>query len=143
MIASLINVFKIPELRRKILFTLLIIAIYRLGMYVPIPGTAPGYLESFIQKEASASGGGFFLCAGSPDHGTGSGQGLTSSPQTSVFFRVRAHRKSAIIPMDDMRVLRACRRAGAWGDVRSPPGRKSEKPDAHWEPCRLVTSSYT
>jgi len=40
-IGSLINVFKIPELRRKILFTVLIIAVYRVGMYMPIPGTHP------------------------------------------------------------------------------------------------------
>ena len=44
MIRSVASVFRIPELRRKILFTVLIIAVYRLGAYVPIPGTHPGYL---------------------------------------------------------------------------------------------------
>lgn len=38
MISSLKNVLKIPDLRGKILFTLLVIAIYRLGTRVPVPG---------------------------------------------------------------------------------------------------------
>ena len=38
MIASLANCFKIPELKKKILFTLGIIAVYRLGCYIPTPG---------------------------------------------------------------------------------------------------------
>ena len=58
MIAALINVFKIPELRRKILFTILVIAVYRLGMYIPIPGTDAGYLESIAQTQDSLGGGG-------------------------------------------------------------------------------------
>jgi preprotein translocase subunit SecY len=57
-IASLINVFKIPELRRKILFTLLIIILYRLGTYIPIPGTAAGYLAKL---GAQGTGGGGYL----------------------------------------------------------------------------------
>jgi preprotein translocase subunit SecY len=57
-IASLINVFKIPELRRKILFTLLIIVAYRLGMYLPIPGTDPEYLAQFLLTEGDLGGGG-------------------------------------------------------------------------------------
>ncbi|HUU91721.1 MAG TPA: preprotein translocase subunit SecY [Phycisphaerae bacterium] len=56
MIASLINVFKIPELRRKILFTVLIIAVYRAGMYMPIPGTHPEFLKSFAEQEQSGAG---------------------------------------------------------------------------------------
>jgi preprotein translocase subunit SecY len=57
-IASLFNIFKIPELRRKILFTLLIIIAYRLGMYIPIPGTDPGYLEQFLRADSDLGGGG-------------------------------------------------------------------------------------
>ncbi len=56
MIRSLINVFKIPELRRKLLFTLLIIAVFRLGTYVPIPGTDAGYLGQLLAAKESAEG---------------------------------------------------------------------------------------
>ena len=56
MIGSLVNIFKIPELRRKILFTVLIIAVYRVGMYMPIPGTHPLYLKGLVEQEQSAAG---------------------------------------------------------------------------------------
>jgi len=32
------SISKIPELRKRILFTLLILAVYRLGAHVPTPG---------------------------------------------------------------------------------------------------------
>ena len=38
MLSSLIDAFKVPELRKKILFTLGILALYRFGAYVPVPG---------------------------------------------------------------------------------------------------------
>ena len=38
MLSSLKNMFKVPDLRNKILFTLLIIALYRLGAHIPVPG---------------------------------------------------------------------------------------------------------
>jgi preprotein translocase subunit SecY len=55
-IESLINVFKIPELRRKILFTVGILFIYRLGTYLPIPGTDGLYLASLIARAESELG---------------------------------------------------------------------------------------
>ena len=38
MLSSIIDAFKVPELRNKILFTLGILALYRFGAYVPVPG---------------------------------------------------------------------------------------------------------
>ena len=38
MLSSIIDAFKVPELRKKILFTLGILALYRFGAYVPVPG---------------------------------------------------------------------------------------------------------
>ena len=35
---SLVNAVKLPELRKKLLFTAFIIALYRLGCYIPAPG---------------------------------------------------------------------------------------------------------
>jgi preprotein translocase subunit SecY len=37
-LGAFVNAFKIPDLRKKMLFTLLIIAVYRLGSHVPTPG---------------------------------------------------------------------------------------------------------
>ena len=38
MLAPLVNVFKVPELRKKIFFTLALLTVCRLGVYVPVPG---------------------------------------------------------------------------------------------------------
>ena len=38
MLASLRNMFKVPDLRNKVLFTLLIIAIYLMGANIVVPG---------------------------------------------------------------------------------------------------------
>src|SRR5438445_13136336 len=34
---AFVNAFKIPDLRKKILFTLAIIAVFRLGSHIPVP----------------------------------------------------------------------------------------------------------
>jgi len=52
------NCFKVPELRQKILFTLGIIAVYRLGCFIPTPGINGVALNEFFQKMSSANGGG-------------------------------------------------------------------------------------
>lgn len=46
MFQTLINIFKVPELRNKILFTLFLLAIYRIGFSVPLPGVDQ---EQFIK----------------------------------------------------------------------------------------------
>ena len=38
MFRTLANVFRIPELRNKILFTVALLCVYRIGFYVPLPG---------------------------------------------------------------------------------------------------------
>jgi preprotein translocase subunit SecY len=37
MLRAFVNAFKIPDLRAKILFTLVIIAVYRIGSFIPVP----------------------------------------------------------------------------------------------------------
>ena len=44
------NMFKIPDLRKKILFTLMIFAIYRFGAAVPVPGIELDNLEAFADQ---------------------------------------------------------------------------------------------
>jgi len=56
LIGVFFNAFKVPDLRRKILFTLLIIAIYRLGAHIPTPGIDVQAAQRFA---AGASGGVF------------------------------------------------------------------------------------
>ncbi len=50
MLESFLNVFRVAELRKKIAFTLIIIALYRLGSYIPSPGIDVSQLASFKDK---------------------------------------------------------------------------------------------
>ncbi|TDI41628.1 MAG: preprotein translocase subunit SecY [Acidobacteria bacterium] len=50
MIESLKNIFKIPELRNRILFTLGMLAIYRLGSHIPTPGVDARALTDFFDQ---------------------------------------------------------------------------------------------
>ena len=50
------NAFRVPDLRKKILFTLLIIAVYRLGAHIPSPGVD---VEAAQRFAAGAQGGVF------------------------------------------------------------------------------------
>ena len=45
MFSALVNAWKIPELRKKILFTLMIIVLYRLGSSIPMPWISPDLME--------------------------------------------------------------------------------------------------
>ena len=45
MLAVYRHMFTIPDLRRKILFTLLVFAVYRLGATIPVPGIDLGQLN--------------------------------------------------------------------------------------------------
>ena len=56
MIKTLKNAWRIPELRSKLLFTLLIIVLYRLGANIPVP-----YVNPAVFEEASAVAGGTIL----------------------------------------------------------------------------------
>lgn len=38
MLSTFLNIFKVPELRKKVLFTVLMLIIYRVGFSVPLPG---------------------------------------------------------------------------------------------------------
>lgn len=44
------NIFKIPELKKRILFTLAILSIYRVGVHVPTPGIDAVALASFFAR---------------------------------------------------------------------------------------------
>jgi preprotein translocase subunit SecY len=51
MFKTLLNVFRVPELRNKVLFTLMMLAIFRIGHSVPVPGVDQW---QFLSKEAQA-----------------------------------------------------------------------------------------
>jgi preprotein translocase subunit SecY len=57
---SLGNIFKVPELKKKVLYTLFIIFIYRVGAHVPTPGVDGNALNDFFQRIAATAGGTLF-----------------------------------------------------------------------------------
>lgn len=58
MLSSIIDAFKVPDLRRKILFTLAILALYRVGAYLPVPGIPFNeFASAFMDTNQSAAGG--------------------------------------------------------------------------------------
>ncbi|MGI6005172.1 MAG: preprotein translocase subunit SecY [Christensenellales bacterium] len=48
MLTTLRNAWRVPEIRKKILYTLMILFLYRLGGYVPVPGLNIAYLQSQV-----------------------------------------------------------------------------------------------
>ncbi len=62
MLSAFISAFRTPDLRKKIIFTLAIIAVYRLGATLPSPGVAYGNVQECMkQLEAGTSNGVFTL----------------------------------------------------------------------------------
>ena len=50
MFEKLANVFRIPDLRKRILFTLAMLAVYRLGGHIPTPGINADKLSQFFEQ---------------------------------------------------------------------------------------------
>jgi preprotein translocase subunit SecY len=59
-VSSIANIAKIPELRRRILFTLAMLAVYRVGVFVTIPGVNRVEMSHVVTKGGSGSFLGMF-----------------------------------------------------------------------------------
>ena len=46
MFSRLANIFRVPDLRNKVVFTLAIIALYQVGANVPVPGVSWAKLQT-------------------------------------------------------------------------------------------------
>ena len=44
------NIFRVPDLRNRVLFTLALLAVYRIGGHIPTPGINTFRLEEFFQQ---------------------------------------------------------------------------------------------
>ncbi|MBV9764843.1 MAG: preprotein translocase subunit SecY [Acidobacteriaceae bacterium] len=54
------NVFRIPDLRKRVLFTLALLAVYRVGAFIPTPGIDTNRFQDFFQRNASGGFLGYF-----------------------------------------------------------------------------------
>ena len=51
-IEAIANVFRVPDLRKRVLFTLGLLAVYRLGAFIPTPGVDTNRLNQFFQQNS-------------------------------------------------------------------------------------------
>ncbi|EQB86054.1 preprotein translocase subunit SecY [Clostridium punense] len=56
MLSTLRNAWKVPELRKRMLFTLLIVVIFRLGIFIPVPGVDTSRLANLTSGSGSLLG---------------------------------------------------------------------------------------
>ena len=56
MFSTIRNAWKIADLRGKILYTLMILAVYRLGSHIPVPFLNPGALSEMVNQSGSLLG---------------------------------------------------------------------------------------
>src|SRR5665648_859116 len=54
MLQSLLNAWRLPDLRKRLIFTAFIIAMYRLGSFIPVPGVDLQAIKDLV------AGGGVF-----------------------------------------------------------------------------------
>ena len=60
MIDAIQNIFNVPDLRKRVLFMLSMLAVYRIGAFIPTPGVDFAALEVFFAETASGTVLGFF-----------------------------------------------------------------------------------
>jgi preprotein translocase subunit SecY len=55
MFEKIANIFRVPDLRKRVLFTLAILAVYRLGAHIPTPGVTTKVLEQFFAQQSGSA----------------------------------------------------------------------------------------
>ena len=55
MLEKFLNIFRVPDLRKRVLFTLGMLGIYRLGAFLPTPGVNSKLLENFFHTQGGSA----------------------------------------------------------------------------------------
>ena len=55
MLSTLRNAWKVQDLRKKIIWTVFLIAIFRMGSYIPVPGIDTDSLKALTQSGSLVS----------------------------------------------------------------------------------------
>lgn len=55
MLDKFLNIFRIPDLRKRVLFTLGLLAVYRLGAHIPTPGINADLLQQYFQQNSGSA----------------------------------------------------------------------------------------
>ncbi len=54
MLSTLRNAWRVPELRRRILFTLMIVVIFRMGVFIPVPGVDASKIATLVSSNSGS-----------------------------------------------------------------------------------------
>ena len=99
MISAFANSFKVPELRSRILFTLAMIVIVRIGTQITLPGIDPTVLSQWIADKAENSSSAGAQVAALLNIFSGGGlQTAPSSPSASCLTSAPASCCSSLLP---------------------------------------------
>ena len=63
-LAGFANINKVPELRRRVIFTLAMLAVYRIGAFVTIPGVDRNVMKAVVNKQGGGLLGFFNMFSG-------------------------------------------------------------------------------
>ncbi|MBV9948801.1 MAG: preprotein translocase subunit SecY, partial [Myxococcales bacterium] len=63
-LSAFANIGKVPELRRRIIFTVVLLAVYRIGVFVTIPGVDRTVMNAVIHKQGGGLLGLFNMFSG-------------------------------------------------------------------------------
>ena len=55
-LAGITNFYKVPELRRRVVFTLVMLAVYRIGVFVTVPGVDRSAMKQFVANQGGVVG---------------------------------------------------------------------------------------
>ncbi len=64
MLEKLANIFRVPDLRKRVLFTLAMLAVYRLGSHIPTPGINTDALQKAFEQQSGGLLGFYDLFSG-------------------------------------------------------------------------------
>src|SRR3954447_13143324 len=96
MFKTFVNIFRVPELRNKVLFTLFMLAIYRIGYHVPIPGVDQSSFAAMASKTDDNSAAGrlasyvSLFSGGNLSQSTVFGLGVMPYISASIIFQLLA-----------------------------------------------------
>ncbi len=96
---SILNVFKVPELRKRILYTLGMLAVYRIGVFVTAPGVDRELMREYVNQGGSTGGGGLlgmfnFFSGGALENFSVLALGIMPYITSSIIMQVMA----AVVP---------------------------------------------
>lgn len=108
MLKAIANIFKIPELRNKVLFTISMLAVYRIGFWIPIPGVDQSRLaEFFTAQQTQGTGAGrlaefvSIFSGGSLGQSTIFGLGIMPYISAAIIFQLLASVSPTIKKIQD------------------------------------------